>query len=76
MGLTAGAVWGGVRRGHEETTYLGAAFFLLFLNCRLADWLWDWLPKYLFFLMVGVISLGLMLVFRRVRQRMSRWSAS
>lgn len=76
MCLTAGAVWCGVRRGQEETIYLGAAFFLLFLNCRLADWLWDWMPKYMFFLLVAAVSLGLMFVFRRVRQRLAQGGTS
>ena len=70
-GLTgaAAAIWVGVRRQWNETVNLGAAAFVVFLYIRLFDWWWDWMPKYLFFLVVGLISIGLLVAFRRLRGR-------
>jgi uncharacterized membrane protein len=65
----AAAIWFGTRRNWKETVNLGAAAFLIFLYIRLAEWWWDWMPKYLFFLLVGLISVGLLLAFRFVRGR-------
>jgi predicted RND superfamily exporter protein len=34
------------------------------------DWWWDWMPKYLFFLVIGLISVALLVVFKRLRARL------
>lgn len=47
---------------------LGATFFLLFLYTKIFDWWWDWLPKWLFFLIVGLIAIGFLLALGRLRQ--------
>ena len=65
----AAAIWIGIRREWKDTVNLGAAAFLIFLYIRLAEWWWDWMPKYLFFLLVGLISVGLLVVFRYLRGR-------
>jgi uncharacterized membrane protein len=59
----------GVRRQMPSIVNLGAAFFALYLYIRLFQWWWDWMPKYLFFLIIGLISLGLLYVFQRLRKR-------
>jgi len=61
------AVWAGLRQRYAETVNLGAGFFAIFLFNRLWVWWWDWMPKYLFFLMIGIIALALLAVFRRLR---------
>jgi len=33
------------------------------------DWFWDWMPRYLYFLMLGVAALAVLLVLRRLRLR-------
>jgi uncharacterized membrane protein len=38
---------------------------LLFL--RSVDWFWDMIPKWLFFLLVGALAFGALLVLRRLR---------
>ena len=48
---------------------LGAAAFSVFLYLRLIVWWWDWIPHYLFFLIVAMISITLLAAFRRVRAR-------
>jgi hypothetical protein len=44
---------------------------VVFLFTRLQAWWWKWMPKYLFFLVLGLIAFGLLLVFRRIRGRLS-----
>jgi hypothetical protein len=69
-GLLAGAlaIWLGIRRRLPVVVNLGATFFVVFLYCRFVAWWWDWMPKYLFFLIIGLISVGLLSVFKRLRR--------
>jgi hypothetical protein len=62
-----GAVWLGIREGWRDAVNVGVAFFVLFLYSRLFDWWWDAMPEYLFFLMLGAISLGVLFALRRLR---------
>ncbi len=68
--LSAGVVCHGVRLGRKGLADLGVGAFIVFLFVRLHGWWWHWMPKYLFFLLIGLIALGLLLVFRRVRSRL------
>ena len=67
LAATAGAITVGVRRHWGETVNLGSLFFALMLLTRLADWWWDLMPGYLFFLIIGLLAVGLIVVFRRIR---------
>ena len=49
----------------------GTAFFTLFLFFRLIDWWWDAIPKYVFFLLIGAVAIGLVAVFKRLRSRVA-----
>jgi uncharacterized membrane protein len=69
--LAAGlTIWWGVSRQTSVMVNLGAGAFTVFLFNRLFAWWWDWLPKYLFFLLVGLIALGLLSLFRKLRSRL------
>lgn len=70
-GLLAGglAIWVGIRAAQRETVNIGAVAFTVFLLVRLHDWWWNWMPKYLFFLIIGLISLTLLALFRKIRAR-------
>jgi len=68
----AGSVWIGVRKNWTGVINTGTAFFTIFLFFRLIDWWWDWMPKYLFFLLIGLVAIGLVAVFKRLRGRTSR----
>ena len=57
----------GVRCRWQECVYLGSLFFAALTYVRLFDWWWNWLPKYLFFLVIGLISLALLALFRKIR---------
>ncbi|MGH7164243.1 MAG: DUF2157 domain-containing protein, partial [Nitrospiraceae bacterium] len=37
------------------------------LYTKFFDWWWDWMAKYLFFLLLGLIAVLLLLVFQRLR---------
>jgi uncharacterized membrane protein len=63
------AIWFGITRRHREVLNLGAAFFAIFLISRFVAWWWDWMPKYLFFFLVGGIALALLTAFRKLRAR-------
>jgi hypothetical protein len=67
LALSMLAIWLGVRAGQSSMVNLGAGAFTLFLYVRLLDWWWDWMPKYLIFLIIGLLSLGLLALFRRLR---------
>jgi len=69
--LLAGAVVAhGLRLGTASLVNVGAVGFIVFLFVRLHSWWWEWMPKYLFFLVLGIIAFGLLLVFRRIRSRL------
>jgi uncharacterized membrane protein len=69
FGSAAAVIWLGLRRRLADLVNIASAFFALFLFDRLIDWWWDWMPRYLFFLIVGAIAVLLLLVFRRLRSR-------
>jgi uncharacterized membrane protein len=67
--LMAGlAIWSGIKREHSEVTNIGATFFAISLYTKFYDWWWDWLPKYLFFLVVGGLSVALLFILKRLRR--------
>jgi len=63
----ATAIWLGIARRWRETVNLGATFFVIFLYSKFVDWWWDWMPKYLFFFLVGLTALGVLTLLRRYR---------
>jgi hypothetical protein len=48
----------------------GATFFVIFLFTRLYHWWWNWMPRYLFFAVIGTLGIVLVLAFKRVRAGM------
>jgi uncharacterized membrane protein len=64
---SAGAIWLGARRGWPETVNTGVTFFVIFLYTKFFDWWWDLMPKYLFFLVLGLIAILLLFVLKRLR---------
>ena len=65
--LAALIIWIGIRCRWPGTTNLGSTFFVLFLYTKLFDWWWNWLPKYQFFLLLGLIAVGLLFIMKRIR---------
>jgi hypothetical protein len=61
------AIGVGVRRGWREAETSGTVFLALCLFARFFDWWWDVLPRWLFFLVIGALSVGMLLALRRLR---------
>lgn len=76
FGAAVAAIWIGLRRHQQESVNLGSAFFAIYLFNRLFVWWWDWMPKYLFFLIIGLIALVLLAVFRKLRAGSARSEAA
>lgn len=66
--LTAGgAIWLGIRARWRSVVNTGITFFIVFLYTKFYDWWWEWMPKYLFFLVLGLTALLALVVLRRLR---------
>jgi len=64
---SAGAIWLGTKRHWPEVVNTGLTFFVIFLYTKFYDWWWDIMPKYLFFLVIGLSAVLLLIVFKRLR---------
>lgn len=64
-----GLAWFGLACDDLTLARGAAAAMVVFLFFRLMDWFWDAIPKWLFFLLVGVLALGALLVLSGVRKR-------
>jgi uncharacterized membrane protein len=67
----ASTVWFGIRRSYSGTVNLGAGFFTVCLYIKFVDWWWDWMPKYVFFFLVGAVAIALLLAFGRLRRNVA-----
>jgi hypothetical protein len=61
----------GLRRRWPETVNIAAVFFGLLMLFRFVDWWWDWLPQYVFFLIVGALAVAFLFALRRLRSRLA-----
>jgi uncharacterized membrane protein len=64
---SATATWIGVRRQWRHVVNTAVALFLLLLYTKFFDWWWDAMPKYLFFLVLGLSAVLFLVVLRRLR---------
>ncbi len=62
------AIWAGIRLSWPEVVNCGNVFFTIFLYTKFFDWWWDWMPNYLFFLIIGLSAILMLLVFKRLRR--------
>jgi uncharacterized membrane protein len=68
--LSALSIWLSIRARFPAGVNVAAGFFVILLYSKLYDWLWNWMPGYVFFLLIGLIAILLVAVFRRIRDRM------
>ncbi len=61
------AVWFGVRKQWPEVINTGVTFFIIFLYTKIFDWWWEVMPKYLFFLVLGLVAVLFLVVLKRLR---------
>jgi len=64
---SGGAIGVGLRWRRREVVNTGAVFFTIYLYTKFFDWWWDWMPKYLFFLVLGAVAVAFLLLLRRLR---------
>jgi hypothetical protein len=68
--LPIAAAWFGIRRRWPEMANAASGFLVLFVYAKCFDWWWDVMPRYLFFLMLGGLAIGTMVVLAKLRLRM------
>ena len=68
--LAGFSIWIGARWKWPALTNLGGTFFVIDLYTKFYDWWWDWMPKYLFFLTLGLVAVLLLLIFKRLRTQL------
>lgn len=65
--LSGLAIWLGARREWPEVVNTAVTFFVIFLYTKLFDWWWETMPKYLFFLILGLLAVLILLILKRLR---------
>jgi len=65
--FSATAIWVGIKKSWPEVVNTGNVFFTIFLYTKFYDWWWDWMPKYLFFLVIGLTAVLMLFIFKRLR---------
>src|SRR5262245_55810235 len=58
----------GLRANWPELVPLGAIAFVIFIYTKFYQWFWDWMPAYLFFVLIGLVAMLVILVLRRLRR--------
>jgi uncharacterized membrane protein len=57
----------GIIRGWPEVVNTANGFFTLLLYTKFYDWWWAWMPKYQFFLLIGLTAILMLLILKRMR---------
>jgi hypothetical protein len=65
--FSAGAIWIGLKKNWPDAVNTGNVFFVVFLYTKFYDWWWDWMPKYIFFFIIGLTAILALLIFKRLR---------
>lgn len=73
--VAALGVWLGARSGLPEVTNVSAAAFVVYLYVKLYDWWWAFLPRWVFFLLLGLVAVGLLILLRLLHARARRSAA-
>ena len=65
--FSALAIFVGIKKSWPELVNTGSVFFTIFLYTKFYDWWWDWMPKYIFFLVIGLTAVLMLFIFKRLR---------
>ncbi|MEA3492732.1 MAG: DUF2157 domain-containing protein [Campylobacterota bacterium] len=65
--FSAAAIYIGIKKGWFEVVNTGTLFFTIFLYTKFYDWWWEWMPKYLFFFLIGLTAILMLFIFKRLR---------
>lgn len=71
LGLGGAGIWLGIQRGWSDLRICSTAFVVLLLIVKAFDWWWDWLPRELFFLALGLLAVGILVLLKRYRARLA-----
>lgn len=63
-------IWMGLRRRLGDLVHTSSTCLVVFIYAKCFDWAWDWLPGYLFFLLLAAIAVVVLVLLRRLRDRM------
>lgn len=66
------AIWVGIRKEWPDMVNTGNVFFVILIYTKFFDWWWDWMPKYLFFFLIGLTALLALFIFKRLRHKIAR----
>ncbi len=69
--FSAAAVFAGIRKKQTEVMNTGNVFFTIFLYTKFYDWWWEWMPKYLFFLVIALTAILMLFILKRLRSQLS-----
>jgi hypothetical protein len=61
----------GLKHGLRDVVVIGSLFTGAFLLVRFVDWWWDWMPKYLFFVILAAVALAWLWGLRLARRRLA-----
>ncbi len=67
--FSALAIYIGIKKGLKEVVTSGNIFFTIFLYTKFYDWFWEWMPKYLFFLIIGLSAILILMILKRYRDK-------
>ena len=67
FGFSALAIYIGIGKKLNEVTNTGNVFFVIFLYTKFFDWWWEVMPKYLFFLLIGLSAVLILMILKRFR---------
>ncbi|MCZ4279853.1 DUF2157 domain-containing protein [Kiloniella laminariae] len=63
-------IWLSLRQRWQLGSYLSAGYLLLYALIKYAIWFWDDWPEYVFFLILGIIALGMIVFLNSLRSRL------
>lgn len=67
--VSALAIYVGIKKELSEVTTSGNIFFVIFLYTKFYDWFWEWMPKYVFFLIIGLSAVFILMILKRYRAK-------
>ena len=65
--VAAAVIAWGVRDRHPEVANGGMIFLTILCLVKAVDWFWDWMPRWIFFLVLAGFAIGVMMALKRVR---------
>jgi len=65
--MSALLIFFGIKKNLSDVVNGANIFFTIFLYTKFFDWWWDWMPKYIFFFLIGVSALLVLYLFKRLR---------